>query len=87
MLLAIDQGTTGSRAFVFSPDGTVAASAYSEFGQHFPQPGWVEHDAGDLVGAGPYVQRLGVAPKDQVHSVPPGRSEGTERPLGGQRTK
>ncbi len=48
MLLAIDQGTTGSRAFVFAPDGTVVASAYSEFGQHFPRPGWVEHDAAEI---------------------------------------
>lgn len=43
-LLAIDQGTTSSRAIVFSPDGTVVASAQQEFAQIYPQPGWVEHD-------------------------------------------
>jgi len=43
-LLAIDQGTTSSRAIVFSTDGSVIASAQSEFPQHYPRPGWVEHD-------------------------------------------
>ena len=44
-ILAIDQGTTSSRALVFDHDGRVVASAQREFTQHFPQPGWVEHDA------------------------------------------
>ena len=44
-LLAIDQGTTSSRAIVFAPDGSVIASAQQEFAQIYPQPGWVEHDA------------------------------------------
>ena len=48
MILAIDQGTTGSRAFVFDEGGELRGSAYSEFTQHFPQPGWVEHDAGEI---------------------------------------
>ncbi|MEI2701461.1 MAG: glycerol kinase GlpK [Baekduia sp.] len=48
MILAIDQGTTGSRAFVFGEDGAEVASAYSEFTQHFPEPGWVEHDAAEI---------------------------------------
>jgi glycerol kinase len=43
-ILAIDQGTTGSRAIVFDRNGRVAASAYEEFPQRFPKPGWVEHD-------------------------------------------
>lgn len=43
-ILAIDQGTTGSRAIVYDRSGRCAASAYEEFPQHFPQPGWVEHD-------------------------------------------
>lgn len=47
-VLAIDQGTTGSRAIVFGPDGRLVASAYEEFPQHFPEPGRVEHDAGDI---------------------------------------
>ena len=48
MILAIDQGTTGSRAFIFDERGQVVTSAYSEFTQHFPRPGWVEHDAGEI---------------------------------------
>jgi glycerol kinase len=48
MILAIDQGTTGSRAFVFDERGGVVTSAYSEFEQHFPRPGWVEHDAAEI---------------------------------------
>jgi glycerol kinase len=47
-VLAIDQGTTGSRALVFAGDGRLLASAYQEFPQYFPQPGWVEHDAEEI---------------------------------------
>lgn len=47
-VLAIDQGTTGSRALVFGPEGELVASAYEEFPQHFPAPGRVEHDALDI---------------------------------------
>ena len=47
-LLAIDQGTTSTRALLFRADLTVAATAQAEFAQHFPQSGWVEHDAEDL---------------------------------------
>lgn len=43
-ILAIDQGTTGSRAALYDKAGRVAASAYTEFPQIFPRPGWVEHD-------------------------------------------
>ncbi len=43
-VLALDQGTTSSRALVFDHAGNVRAAAQQEFGQHFPQPGWVEHD-------------------------------------------
>ena len=43
-LLALDQGTTSSRAIVFRDDGTVHSMAQAEFPQIFPQPGWVEHD-------------------------------------------
>jgi glycerol kinase len=48
VILAIDQGTTGTTCLVFDGDGRVAGRAYSEFGQHFPQPGWVEHDAAEI---------------------------------------
>ena len=43
-LLAIDQGTTSSRTIVFDDSGSPVASAQQEFQQHFPKPGWVEHD-------------------------------------------
>ena len=48
MILAIDQGTTGTTCLVFDGDGRVRGRAYSEFGQHFPRPGWVEHDANEI---------------------------------------
>ncbi|HEX8689942.1 MAG TPA: glycerol kinase GlpK, partial [Solirubrobacterales bacterium] len=48
MILAIDQGTTGTTCLVFDGEGRIAGRAYSEFEQHFPQPGWVEHDAGEI---------------------------------------
>ncbi|MBN9410422.1 MAG: glycerol kinase GlpK [Burkholderiales bacterium] len=47
-ILALDQGTTSSRAILFDRSGRVAGLAQKEFPQHFPQPGWVEHDAGDI---------------------------------------
>jgi glycerol kinase len=47
-VLALDQGTTSSRAIVFDQAGNVRASAQKEFRQFFPQPGWVEHDANEL---------------------------------------
>ena len=49
MILAIDQGTTGSTCIVFDDDGRARGRGYSEFEQHFPQPGWVEHDAGEIL--------------------------------------
>jgi glycerol kinase len=48
MILAIDQGTTGSTCIVFDEEGRPAGRAYREFGQHFPRPGWVEHDANEI---------------------------------------
>jgi glycerol kinase len=47
-ILALDQGTTSSRAIVFDHGGSVVASAQQEFRQIFPQPGWVEHDAQEI---------------------------------------
>ncbi|WP_370242250.1 glycerol kinase GlpK [Pararhodobacter marinus] len=47
-ILAIDQGTTSTRAIVFDASMTAVASAQEEFPQHFPASGWVEHDATDL---------------------------------------
>jgi len=47
-LLAIDQGTTSSRAIVFSRDGTPVSSGQYDYAQHYPHDGWVEHDAEDI---------------------------------------
>ena len=48
MLLAIDQGTTGTSCLVFDLEGELVGRAYREFEQHFPRPGWVEHDAAEI---------------------------------------
>jgi glycerol kinase len=48
VILAIDQGTTGTTCMAFADDGKVAGRAYREFEQHFPRPGWVEHDASEI---------------------------------------
>ena len=47
-VLALDQGTTSSRSILFDHEGNIAAVAQREFTQHFPQAGWVEHDAGEI---------------------------------------
>ena len=47
-ILAIDAGTTGVRGFVLDEGGRILGSGYGEFTQHFPQPGWVEHDAEEI---------------------------------------
>jgi glycerol kinase len=47
-ILALDQGTTSSRAMLFDHAGAVVAVEQAEFAQIFPQPGWVEHDAMDV---------------------------------------
>ena len=48
MILAIDQGTTGTTCIVFDEQGRPRGRAYSEFEQYFPKPGWVEHDAAEI---------------------------------------
>jgi glycerol kinase len=47
-ILAIDQGTTSTRAILFDQAGTIRYIAQKEFTQYFPQPGWVEHDADEI---------------------------------------
>jgi glycerol kinase len=47
-ILAIDQGTTSTRAIVFAPDSSIIAVAQQEFAQHYPHDGWVEHDPEDI---------------------------------------
>jgi glycerol kinase len=48
-ILALDQGTTSSRAIVFAEDGRVVSKAQRELTQLYPQPGWVEHDANEIL--------------------------------------
>jgi len=55
-ILALDQGTTSSRAIIFDHAGAIKAVAQKEFKQHFPQPGWVEHDANEI-----WATQIGVA--------------------------
>src|SRR6478736_1315525 len=68
-VLALDEGTTGSTALVVAEDGSVLGRGYREIPQHFPQPGWVEHEPEDLfqaaIGAGrDAISRSGVSPGD-----------------------
>lgn len=51
VVVSLDAGTTGVRAMAVDGDGDVVASAYREFPQHFPRPGWVEHDANEIWAA------------------------------------
>ena len=48
-ILALDQGTTSSRAILFNDAGGIAAVAQHEFEQFYPQPGWVEHDPMEIL--------------------------------------
>jgi len=68
-LLALDQGTTSSRAILFDADGRTRAVAQQEFEQLFPQPGWVEHRPGDILSsqsavAAEVLARAGVHARD-----------------------
>ena len=56
-ILALDQGTTGSTALVVDQDGRVIGRGYREFTQHYPQPGWVEHDAKEILRVSVEVMR------------------------------
>ncbi len=56
-ILAIDQGTTGSTCLVIGEDAQVVGRGYSEFRQHYPQPGWVEHDADEIWDVTAHVMR------------------------------
>ena len=48
VVVAIDAGTTGVRSVAVDAEGAIAGWAYREFTQHFPRPGWVEHDADEI---------------------------------------
>jgi glycerol kinase len=60
-ILALDQGTTGSTALVIGQDGTVLGRGYRELTQHFPQPGWVEHDPEEIFRVSVEAMREAVA--------------------------
>ncbi len=69
LILALDQGTTTSRAILFDQAGAIRAVAQREFEQHFPHSGWVEHDAEEIwssqIGVvGEVLAKAGVGPKD-----------------------
>ena len=49
-ILALDQGTTSSRAIIFDKDGQIIKIAQNEFTQYYPKPGWVEHDPMEIWG-------------------------------------
>ncbi len=73
MILSLDQGTTSSRAILFDRDGRIAGVAQQEFAQHYPQPGWVEHDALEiwetqLRTAREVLQKTGV-PAERVEAI------------------
>lgn len=68
-ILALDQGTTSSRALLFAPDGTLAASAQHSFRQYYPKPGWVEHDPLEMLNTQframkECVVKAGIAPRN-----------------------
>ena len=68
-ILALDQGTSSSRALVFDHDGNVCSVAQMEFTQHFPQPGWVEHDpmeiwASEAAVIAEAISKIGINGKD-----------------------
>ena len=69
LILALDQGTTSSRAILFDREGEIAGVAQHEFPQHFPTPGWVEHDPYDILtsqvtAAVEVLGKAGIRPRD-----------------------
>ena len=68
-IMALDAGTTSNRCILFGHDGRIAAVAQKEFRQYYPQPGWVEHDAGEIFDtqlsvAREAMKKLGVSYRD-----------------------
>ena len=68
-ILALDQGTTSSRAILFDKRGEMLAVAQKEFRQHFPRPGWVEHDPDEI-----WSSQLGVA-NEAISRAPGGAAD------------
>lgn len=72
-VMALDQGTTSTRAILFEKSGRMVAVAQEEFKQHYPHPGWVEHDANEIWETAQRVirgvlERASVTPRD-VHAI------------------
>lgn len=72
-LVALDQGTTSSRAVVFTPEGSVVSSVAMEFKQIYPHPGWVEHDPEDIImsqveSLRSAVRKAGISP-DEIAAI------------------
>ena len=68
-ILALDQGTTSSRAIVFDKDGMIVGTSQKEFTQFYPKAGWVEHDAMEIWGtqsgvAREVLEKTGVRPEE-----------------------
>ena len=88
-ILALDQGTTSSRAIIFDQAGGIRAVAQKEFQQYFPQPGWVEHDANEIWAtqsgvAAEAMAKAGLKPRTSRPSASPTSARppwsGTARP-------
>src|SRR4051812_30867870 len=70
-VLALDQGTTSSRSLLFDAGGQIVAQAQREFTQHFPRPGWVEHDPIEILDSQLYtvaavLEKARLTPRDIV---------------------
>ena len=74
-LLALDQGTSSSRSIVFNEAGEMLAIAQQEFHQHFPRPGWVEHDALEI-----WRSQLATAPPASRWATPSSGRTAAARP-------
>ncbi|QYU67751.1 hypothetical protein J4558_23130 [Leptolyngbya sp. 15MV] len=81
-ILVLDEGTTSTRAMVFARDGALLSLAQEELTQHYPRPGWVEHDAGEIwqrtlacarkamseAGGADRIAAIGITNQREVHS-------------------
>ncbi len=68
-VMALDQGTTSSRAILFDHSGNIVSMAQKEFAQHYPKPGWVEHDPMEIWGtqsgvAREAIEKAGISPRE-----------------------
>jgi glycerol kinase len=78
MLLAIDQGTTGTTVLVLDRGARVVGQAYAELPQHYPQPGWVEHRPDHILR----VTRQVISRALTTALIRPHQSAGNHHPLG-----